>query len=299
MATKSSSMALTALAMASSWRRILPSPMRRTLSSERHADYSWGWTVGWAADGAHRPVNHANGRDPAEFHTGGFRRYGATRAIAADGGPAGVLGEGEPLQLGDGEPGRRRSRRRCRGPTWQPPNSRGHTVASSTRWTRRAGPRLVRLHVLEEAQLTAGAQHPTGLGQRAPPGRPSRAPARRRPRRPRRPASGSRVATASRSSTRSSAVGGRLLAQVGLGLDRDDPGDLVAGSARSWRRRRRPPRPVPFSRPGSPPQVVDRHGGDERRPRPAVEPRESGCTGTASTPPRPRPSSSRSRGDNR
>ena len=30
--TKSSSMALTALAMTSSWRRILPSPMRRSLS---------------------------------------------------------------------------------------------------------------------------------------------------------------------------------------------------------------------------------------------------------------------------
>ena len=217
-ATKSSSMALTALAIASSWRRILPSPMRRTLSmsdtrTTPGMDCRWG-------RGARRPVDHANGRD--------HRGVSLRRDSRAYGAP---------------EDGRRRGPRACSGklnrsssvivnpassiaPTvsrarWHPPNRRGQPSTSRARCQRRASPGLVGLHVLEEAQLSARVAAPDA------------------PRRAHRLVDraehegehhGIRLAVLDRQLRGQGVaelhplvgVGGRLLAQVGLGLHSDD-----------------------------------------------------------------------------
>ena len=187
------------------------------------------------------------GEATAEFHTARPRRYGATEDRRRRG-TAGVLGEAEPLELGDGEPGVGSIAPTVSRETWQPPNSQGHTVASSTRWIRRstrargrarargsaAHRRVAAPGAPRPARSAWSTQHSTSVNTTAS-ASPSADRAARSP-----PRCGARPA---RRCARTPARAGRPPARPRRS------GSPRRGSARSWRRRPRPPRrPCPSAR---------------------------------------------------
>ena len=202
------------------------------LVDERHAGYSLGWrrwrdVVVLGVGVCQNPSTIVTVGPAREFRTArsGSGPYGAAEDQPTTTGPE------RPRGSGTGRSRRPRARparwpRRCRaGVTTSAeagPDGRVEGTLQPSYGARLGGP-----DVLEEAQLTAGPQHPAGLGEsvrlvvdRAQHqaeddgvGLPV--------------AHGRSAATASRSSTRSSAVVSGVLTQVRLGLDGDDPLDRV------------------------------------------------------------------------